>query len=145
MRALHSSVCTFGNVEVTAYDGSTPTVVTPRAAGVHGLAGTPPVGSNVAGIITLQSVIRGPRGRGRLFLGGIPAGELDSDGARWSTSFPTDVQTFFGEMQTQLLSLGYNQVIVSLKHSDFHQLDQFAGRRYLGTQKARAFRERSLP
>jgi hypothetical protein len=144
---MHSSTVTFGDVEVTPYDGTTPTAVVSRSAGVHGLAGSSAVGAQVAGIITLQSVIRGPRGRGRLFLGGLPTGLLDTDGARWSTSYPTDVVTFFGEMITQLASVnvGYNVVVVSIKHADFHQVNNFEGRRYLGTIKARAFRERSIP
>jgi hypothetical protein len=50
-------------------------------------------------------------------------------------------------MITQLASVnvGYNVVVVSIKHADFHQVNNFEGRRYLGTIKARAFRERSIP
>lgn len=147
MRALHSSAVTLGAVEVTPYDGSTPTIVVPRSAGVHGTGTTPPVSAQTAGIITLQSVIRGPRGRGRVFIGGLPAGLLDSDGARWSTSWPTDVTSWFGNFLAAMAgaSEGCNLVVVSLKHSDFHQVMSWEGRRYIGTIKARAERQESLP
>ena|SRR5215831_14455834 len=147
MRALHSSAVTLGAVECTPYDGSTPTTVVNRSAGVHGTGTTPPVAAQVAGIITLQSVIRGPRGRGRIFMGGLPAGLLDADGARFSTSWPTDVASWEGNFEVALAagSPGLNIVIVSLKHSDFHQLDHTVARRYIGTIKQRAERQEALP
>jgi len=147
MRALHSSAVTLGEVEVTPYDGATPTAVFQRAAGVHGTGATPPVAAQVAGILSIQSTRRGPRGRGRHYIGGLPAGLLDADGARWGTSWVTDANSWYGNFETTLLagSPGLQPVVVSLVHSDFHQELLMTPRRGIGTIKKRAAREFALP
>lgn len=90
MRSLHSSDVTFVSVVTTALDGSSPSVETLYASGVHGTGTSPASAANSCLVITWESGIRGRANRGRSFLGGIPAASLESGSARWGTGLITD-------------------------------------------------------
>lgn len=148
MKALHSSAVTFVDVVVTPLDGTSSSQTVQYGAGVHGTGTTPPVSAQTAGIITWETGDRGRSNRGRTYLGGLPAGLLDSDGARWSTSFTTDANSWIPTFVDRLLnhsssgSVGLD--VVSIKNGTAKPIVSWTPRRYTGTIRRRAERGEKL-
>ena len=145
MLSLHSSDVTFVSTEATALDGVTPSVEVPYPAGVHGGGSSPAAAAQASLVITWESDERGRSNRGRSFLGGCPAGSLETGGARWGTALLTDasdaVSGFFAGLSG--IDVGFTLLVVS-QHAASGPHHRLVGagrpRQKLGTQRRRTER-----
>lgn len=100
LRSLQAVDLTYGSITVQPYDGVSAASVASIAAlqgnNGDGLESNPPAPAQVAGIITLRTSTGGRSGRGRMYIGGMSATLLNSDGTGWNTagSFQTAADAF---------------------------------------------------
>jgi len=144
-RAMTETAVTSADVyelQGTALDGSSPTV----SKGVSGTKWTGNGGTQavpqMAVLVKLQTGIRGPRGRGRLYLPFTAeavqnAGQIDS-------AFTTEMTDAWGVFLNAMIDdHGWALGVASYAHADFHQVVNVGAETQTGTQRRRQTRNRA--
>lgn len=124
-------------LDILPLDGSSATSTKTLASDfLGGTSGSPM--PQVAGVVTLQTGLRGPQNRGRIFLG--PAGE-DAQAAGVLT--PAGRTAMIGGWAAFLAALAAASPqielgVASYAHSTFHEVSSIRVNSYMGTQRRRA-------
>jgi hypothetical protein len=134
-----------GNVKyqqavVTPLDGtglSSSLVLTPT----QGLAAGNAIGVHTCFVYTLQTAFRGRSGRGRLYLGGLAASAVQSDGTRWSSSTVTSAAACMSNFLASLVAGSRALEVLSRKNASALPVVTTRANSYLGTQRRRSERE----
>lgn len=145
--SLQSSNIQMINTEVTALDGTTPSVVLPYPALSVGLVVGQSAPINAALVITWTTGKRGIAHRGRTFLPGIPSASLETGSGRWNTALITDaenwIQTWLDNMLGAPEELALMVVSQHAATSPTHDpVTGFTPRQGIGTQRRRTERQR---
>jgi hypothetical protein len=128
-------VCPF--VSVLPLDGTTASIQNTTAIGCHGAASPGDQVPSTAVVVSLKTANRGPRNRGRVYLGPITEGS-QSNGMLGSTE-QAAAQTAWNTFLTTIAaaSPSCQLVVVSRKHSTAQTVTQAIVERTLGTQRRR--------
>lgn len=126
---------TLGQLTVIKLDGSSASVVVPFST-TNGQASGDIIPAS-SGVLSLRTEVRGPRGRGRLFLG--PVGEGAQAGGILSSGVVSDMQAAWltAADELQSLSPGLPLVVASYKHGDAHPVSNIIMDPVCGTQRRR--------
>lgn len=123
----------FASLDVLPLDGTSPT--TSIAVTVAGGQSDPDFSPATAVVLSLKSSIRGPRGRGRVYLG--PCSEsFISDGILGTTA-AANIAAAWNNFANTLQAHDWELGIASYVHSDFHPVVSIRCDTVLGTQKRR--------
>lgn len=122
-------------VVITKLDGVSPGVVFPSPGWGGVLSGNPI--PNQAAVVSMHTAQRGPRGRGRVYLG--PVGESQVDNGTLGSTEVTNTTAAWEALQAALTGGSPSMAIVvaSYVHTDYHVVTSFACRAKLGSQRRR--------
>jgi hypothetical protein len=143
IQSLQSQDITLVKTTALPLDGVSLHAESAFAPATFGLGAAGAVGANSAGIITLTSAARGRSHRGRIFLGGLPKAFLALGGARFSTSWVTDANSWFATFITNLgtTTIPLELQVISLKLGVRVPVSGFIPRAYIGSIRRRAERQ----
>jgi len=125
------------SITVTRLDGTSAAQVIPMTGiTVQGQGGGNQVPA-VAAVISFHTAQRGPRGRGRLYIG--PMGEADIDGGLVAAGPRTDAVTAWTGLQNDLQAgpLLADIVVASYVHAEQNVVSSFSMRPQCGTMRRR--------
>lgn len=124
----------FATVTLTPLDGATAGVEYPLGHVITG-GGSGAIIPSSAALVSLRSITRGPRGRGRLYLGPVSEGEVDNGKVNNNGAMTTAWQAFDEDLAatSSLASLG----IASYKHAEISGASSIFVENALATQRRR--------
>lgn len=145
--SLQSSNLQMINTEVTALDGTTPTIVVPYPALSVGLVVGQSAPINCALVLTWTTGQRGIAHRGRTFLPGIPSASIETGSGRWNSALIADattwIQTWLDNMLSAPEELALMVVSQHAATSPTHDpVTGFTPRQGIGTQRRRTERQK---
>lgn len=123
------------NVDILALDGTSPTVNVIVSNDQQGGSSGSPV-YQAAGVVSLRSVQRGPRGRGRVFIG--PAAEDAMAAGVITPAGVTVWQAAWDDFRDAMATASMPLVVASYEHADSHEVEGTRCNTYVGTQRRRA-------
>lgn len=129
--------------EVIELDGSSASYVRTRGVGSRTLClgeDTEPI-MEAAAIVSLKTAVRGPRGRGRVFVG--PLGEGAQNAGKLIGTFLTDGAGIWSDFAEALVGEDCALAVASYKHSTSATVTSTQVRNYIGTQRRRLVSTRS--
>jgi hypothetical protein len=128
-------------LEIIALDGASATVFV-NGTPIEG-DGTGDMVPNCAQVVSFHTTQRGPRGRGRVYIGPVTEGNITN--GSFTDTFANGViaqwETFIGELAA--LSPSIELVVASYTHADAHQVQSVTADRVAGTQRRRLDRLRA--
>jgi len=127
---------TLTGVDIILLDGTSATQHWTFGTGIEGQAGGNLI-PQAAGVLSLHTDQRGPRGRGRMFLG--PLGEADQDAGYIGISTPALVTDAWDDFNDALeaSSIDARMVVASYVHAEYNPVRTFSMRRKTGTMRRR--------
>lgn len=129
-----SSNWAFQSMEITPLDGLTAPSFFAFTGGAHGTAS----GDIVPGycnVISQRTAVRGPRGRGRMYIGPTTEGALTS--GRFLTANLTTIAASWGAFDANMAGDGIQPVVASYVHSDAHDVVSIRADQSAGIQRRR--------
>lgn len=120
--------------EIIKLDGTSATQIFASESSADG-AGSGDVVPAAALVLSMHTTVRGPRGRGRLYMGPMCEGNMVDGmiGSGIAVATVTAWTTFAGAMQTD----GWTHGVASYEHSDFNPVLSYSVRPQLGTMRRR--------
>jgi hypothetical protein len=119
---------------ITLLDGSSAGQVIPTGTPFSG-GGTGGLVPQVAAVLSLRTIQRGARGRGRLYMG--PVGETDIDAGLLDSNKVDDVLAAWDQVEASLASNSMSLGVASYVHADVHGVSSISMRSQAGTQRRR--------
>lgn len=142
-RAFQASSLAYGNISVQPYDGGSAATIAPissfQGGANNGGGDAEAVAAQVALVITLRTALAGRSNRGRLYLGGLEAAQMDTNGNQWAN--PSTLQTMAGVFYSAITngSVTTGLSVYSPTTDSAHGVASVAARgTYLGTIRSRA-------
>lgn len=126
-----SNVRTLNSYGITPLDGTTAEQEFP-GPGIHG-SGSGQDSPASAGVVSLRTATRGPRGRGRVYLGPVTEDNMSNG----SLSDRTTVQSAWDTFLAAAAAASFPVVVASYKHLDTHTVLHALVDNELGTQRRR--------
>jgi hypothetical protein len=127
--------------DILPLDGTTPTSTWPFEGPGDFCNGDNEFIPEAAAVISLKTSQRGPRGRGRVFIG--PAGEANCLNGQLASDNASELQTAWSDFSAALLPDGVALVVASYVHEDFHLVENISVSTGLATQRRRLLQQRA--
>jgi hypothetical protein len=126
-----SFACT--TLEVTKLDGTT--AGQPEAVTSFAGQSTGDIVPAASGVLSLHTAQRGPRGRGRLYLG--PPGEGIIATGQLASGTPANIAGAWATFNAAMAADGFFHCVASYVHADSHDITSYRCDTLLGTQRRR--------
>lgn len=121
---------------VTLLSGSTAGQVIPVAHSVLG-ASTGGMVPQVAAVLSLHTLTRGPRGRGRLYIGPVGEANIDAGLLTPSPAGIANILAAWDDVETSLAGDAISLGVASYTHSEVNGVSSISMRPQAGTQRRR--------
>jgi len=129
-----TSTAFFSSYEVLPLDGSTGTQIFAPTNAQQGQVSGDYIPQS-AGVISFKTAIRGPRGRGRMYLG--PVGESVQDNGQMHSTTAASLLAAWAAFIASLDTASCPLTIASYVHRDQHVVTSHRVDQYMGTQRRR--------
>lgn len=127
--------------DILPLDGSTPTSTYDWDGPSDFCNGDPEPVPEQAAVVSLKTAQRGPRGRGRIYIG--PCGEGNVDAGILDEGTRGNMQTQWAQFAANVLSDGAGLVVASYTHEDKHVVNNLSISQHVGTQRRRLLQTRA--
>jgi hypothetical protein len=142
LKTIISSTAIGGYINVQKYDGvSAPVLCSSGPFTLVNMTGSGgPVPAQTCGLITLRTGLAGRSFRGRVYLGAVRSGLMDSTGAQWNSASLATLQAA-STAWVNAMTLGSHVTglgVYSAKYNTMAAVTSNVFRQYCGTQRRRA-------
>lgn len=128
-------IYTANHLDILKLDGSSATVNYGLTNELEGASGTDEFEPAPCGVLSLRTAFRGPRGRGRLYVGPVSEGAVAY--GKLLTGVATNMVDTWTDLKDEMSTNGVVLSVASYQHADVHPVTHFVVSDTLGTQRRR--------